>query len=81
MPKYNVNSPLKFKGKRHGIGSAVDMDEDTAAPLVEQGVLEDPNAKKAEAKAKHAAPPQGGGLREPVLGGPRWIESRAASPD
>jgi hypothetical protein len=76
VPKYNVNSPLKWNGKRYGIGSAVDMDEDTAAPLVEQGVIEDPNAKKAVAKAMHAAPQhavggahqvvsQAGGLREP----------------
>ena len=52
MPKYTVKSPLKFKGKRHEIGKAVEMDEDMAAPLVEQGVLEDPSAKKAKAEDK-----------------------------
>ena len=49
MPKYNVKSPLKFKGKRHDIGKSVEMDEETAAPLVEQGVLEDQSAKKKAA--------------------------------
>ena len=61
MPKYIVNSPLKWNDKRYGIGSAVDMDEDTAAPLVDQGVIGDANA----VKIKHAAPSQAGGLREP----------------
>lgn len=52
MPKYTVKEPLKFKGKRHEIGKTVEMDEDLAAPLIEQGALEDTAAKKSEARDK-----------------------------
>jgi hypothetical protein len=52
VPQYTVKSPLKFNHKRYDINKSVTMDAEDAAPLVEQGVLEDPSAKKAKAEDK-----------------------------
>jgi hypothetical protein len=46
VPQYTVKSPLKFNHKRYDINKSVTMDAEDAAPLIEQGVLEDPSAKK-----------------------------------
>lgn len=38
MPKYPVKSPLKHNGKHYTKGR-VEMDKETAAPLIEAGVI------------------------------------------
>ncbi|GAB6039313.1 hypothetical protein JCM15519_38720 [Fundidesulfovibrio butyratiphilus] len=49
--KYTVKDRLEHNGKVYEAGSAVDLDEKAAAPLVAVGVLEpDPDAPKAPKK-------------------------------
>lgn len=50
MPKYNVRSPIKWKGARISEGE-VEMPEKIAQPLLEAGTLE-PAAASCEAPAK-----------------------------
>ncbi len=54
MPKYTVTSPIKHKGKRIEPGKTVDMDEETAQPLIDAGALAAPEkpAKKKEGEDK-----------------------------
>ncbi len=40
MPKYLVKSPLKHNKKRFGPGAAVDLPEETAAPLLAAKAIE-----------------------------------------
>lgn len=46
MPKYIVRSPIKSGGKIRATGSIVELDEETAAPLI--GVELEVPAKPAE---------------------------------
>jgi len=47
MPKYSVESPLKYDGDDYGEGDVVDMPAKDAEPLLELGVLGE--TKKADA--------------------------------
>lgn len=50
--KFIVQSPIKFGGKRREINAVVDLDEDTAAPLLASGDIAPHKASKADAKAQ-----------------------------
>lgn len=46
MAKYSVKSNLKHKGRIHEPGKAVELDDETATPLLEAGVVEAAKAEK-----------------------------------
>lgn len=48
MPKFKVLSPLDIDNKRIEPGKVVDIDDDTAAPLLAVGVVEPFVAKKGD---------------------------------
>lgn len=50
MAKFKVLSPLDLDNKRIEPGKTVDLDEDTAAPLLAVGVVEPVSSKKAAAE-------------------------------
>ena len=47
--KYEVLSPIKLNKKRHEPGATLDLDEETAAPLLEAKAIKAPE-KPAERK-------------------------------
>lgn len=51
MPKFKVLSPLDLDNKRIEPGKVVEIDDDTAAPLLAVGVVETISSKKAAAEA------------------------------
>lgn len=46
MAKYKVISNLDHDGKRYAPGSSVELDGETAPPLVDLGVIEAPKSDK-----------------------------------
>ena len=50
--KFIVQSPIKHKGKRHEVNAIVELDEETAAPLLERGDVAPHKVSKADAKAE-----------------------------
>jgi len=51
MPKFKVLSPLDLDNKRIEPGKIVEIDDDTAAPLLAVAVIEPISSKKAAAEA------------------------------
>ncbi len=49
MPKYQVQSPLQHNGKRYEAGSTIELEAETAKPLLAQQVLTE---MPAEARKK-----------------------------
>lgn len=53
--KFIVQSPIKAGGKRREINAVVELDEDTAAPLLASGDIAPHKVNKADAKAEAEA--------------------------
>lgn len=51
MPKFKVLSPLDLDNKRIEPGKVVEIDDDTAAPLLAVAAIEPISSKKAAAEA------------------------------
>ncbi len=53
--KFIVQSPIKHKGKRHEVNAIVEIDEETAAPLLERGDVSPHKVSKVDQKAEAEA--------------------------